>query len=69
MYGSVQSAKNLPDSVQYNSLLFNREERGRIENGQPADKAILVIIYKTGRWKFTSRHIYFGKVASIGNDP
>jgi iron complex outermembrane recepter protein len=65
VFGKVQTAKNLPDSAQYNSLLFSREEKGRIEQGQPGKKVILSVIYKTGRWEFSTRNIYFGKVASL----
>ncbi|HVG40752.1 MAG TPA: hypothetical protein VM888_03995, partial [Chitinophagaceae bacterium] len=68
VYGAIQSAKNLPDSLQYKDLLFNREERGRIEQGQPRDKVILAIIYKTGMWEFTLRNNRFGKVASVSNN-
>ncbi|MBD0294531.1 MAG: TonB-dependent receptor, partial [Flavisolibacter sp.] len=67
VYGSVQSAKNLPDSVQYRDVLFNVEERGRIEQGQPRNKIILSAIYKTGKWEFATRAVRFGKVASIYN--
>ncbi|MEJ7739492.1 MAG: hypothetical protein WKF97_18875 [Chitinophagaceae bacterium] len=67
VYGTTQSAKNLPDSVQYKDLLFNVEERGRIEQGQPRNKIILSAIYKTGKWEFATRAVHFGKVASIYN--
>jgi iron complex outermembrane receptor protein len=67
VYGTIQSARNLPDSVQYKNILFNIEERGRIEQGQPREKIILSALYKTGRWDLMFRTVCFGKVGSIYN--
>lgn len=65
IYGAVQSAKNLPDDSLYQYILINPEERGRIEQGQPFDKIILAVNYKTGKWEFAARSVHFGKAAHL----
>lgn len=45
--------------------LFNREEVGRIESGQPRTKAILSVNYGTKRWEFGLRNTYFGTVKYV----
>ena len=67
IFGVIQSAVNLPaDSLNTNTL-FTRGERGKVELGQPKDKIILNVNYKTGKWVFNVSNTRFGKTASIYN--
>jgi iron complex outermembrane recepter protein len=67
IFGEVKSAGNLSPNPQNTNTLFNRFERVRIEKGQPADKIILSLEYRIGRFGFAVRNTQFGRtvVASI----
>jgi iron complex outermembrane receptor protein len=69
IYGVVQSAGKLPDSSNYKNILFTREDKARIERGQPADKVILSAGYQKGKWKLSTSHIHYGKIAQFFTDP
>lgn len=69
IFGTIQSAKNLPDNDQYRTLLVNREERCRIEDAYPRDKIILNITYTTGKWKLNTSHFRYGSVSQKNNNP
>lgn len=68
--GTTKTTDKLPaDSLNTNTL-FNIEERGRIEQGQPRDKFSLALNYRVGKFNVVLRNTRFGRVAQIfnGND-
>lgn len=66
--GDIKTSKVLAtDPSLANGVLFNMEERGRIEQGQPRDKVSLNLNYKIGNWNVMLRNTRFGKVATIFN--
>ena len=67
IFGVIQSALNLPADTLNTNTLFSRGERGKVELGQPRDKIILNINYKTGNWTFIVNNTHFGKTAFINN--
>ena len=67
VFGVIQSADKLPaDSLNTNTL-FNREEREKIEHGQPGSKVILSANYKKGKLEFLIRSTRFGKTSAVFN--
>ena len=65
LFGEIKTAENLtPDSLNTNSL-FNRSEKTRMEKGQPRDKIILSLNYKTGRFGFLLGNTHFGKTELV----
>jgi iron complex outermembrane receptor protein len=67
LFGSIQTADNLPaDSLNTNTL-FNREEKEKIEHSQPASKIILSAIYKKGKAGMLIRCTRFGKTSIVLN--
>ena len=52
------------DKLKNDSLLFNIEEKTRLEKGQPRSKIILNLDYKTSNFIFNIRNTQFGKTAS-----
>lgn len=50
-----------------NGVLFNIEERGRLEQGQPRSKISLGFNYRINRFNFYVRSTRFGEVAAIFN--
>jgi iron complex outermembrane recepter protein len=67
IFGVIQSAANLPADPLNTNTLFTRGDRGKIEQGQPKDKIILNVNYKTGKWVFNVSNTRFGKTAFINN--
>ena len=65
IYRVDRPAKNLPDDSLHQYTIINPEERGRLEQGQPLSKIVLVVSYKKGKWEFVGRSVYFGKVAHL----
>jgi len=52
------------------TTLFDRQQRGRIETGQPQNKINLSVSYNIHRWDFLARAVRFGKVQFLHNiDP
>ena len=52
------------------ATLFDRQQRGRIETGQPQNKINLTAAYTIQRWNFLMRAVRFGKVQFLNNiDP
>jgi len=52
------------------ATLFDRQQRGRIETGQPQNKINLTASYNLHRWGFLVRAVRFGKVQFLNNiDP
>jgi iron complex outermembrane receptor protein len=67
VFGPIQSTDKLPaDSLNTNTL-FNREEREKIERGQPGSKIILSGNYKRGKLEFLIRSTRFGKTSAVFN--
>ncbi len=67
LFGDVQTTSKLPaDSLNTNTL-FNIEERGRMEHGQPDTKFALSLNYKINKWNLVFRTTRFGKVSTIFN--
>ena len=65
IFGPIQTTDKLPaDSLNTNTL-FNREEREKIENGQPISKIILSANYKKGKIGFLTRSTRFGKTSAV----
>ena len=68
-FGEIKTSNKLSaDSLNTNTL-FNREERAKVENGQPRDKIILSANYKTGKLGFQLRNTRFGKTAIVFDSP
>jgi iron complex outermembrane receptor protein len=67
LFGPIQSTDKLPaDSLNTNTL-FNREEREKIEHGQPASKIIVSANYKSGKMGILIRSTRFGKTSVVYN--
>jgi len=50
--------------------LFDRQQRGRIETGQPQNKINLTVSYSLKQWDFLARAVRFGSVQFLNNiDP
>ena len=66
------TATNVPQSMadkfaggdlkQVENILFNREERNRLETALPTEKGIFQARYAIPRWTFTGRWNYYGSV-------
>ena len=69
LFGEVKKAGNLPADSLNSNTLFGREEIGKLEEGQPADKFILSVQYKTEKIAFLLRNTRFGKTAILSNNP
>jgi len=67
VFGPIQVTDKLPaDSLSTNTL-FNREEKEKIEHGQPASKIILSTNYKSGKLEYIIRNTRFGKTSAVFN--
>ena len=60
LFGNIKTT----DKLRGDSLLFNLEEKARIEKGQPESKIILSADYMTGKFLFTLRNTRFGNIAT-----
>lgn len=50
--------------------LFDRQQRGRIETGQPNSKINLTLSYSLPKWNFMARAVRFGEIRFLNNiDP
>jgi len=65
IFGPIQSTDNLPYSL--TNTLFNREEKAKLENGQPGSKIILSADYKKGKFGILVRNTSFGKTSAVFN--
>jgi iron complex outermembrane receptor protein len=74
----IEDPKNNPSSADpganpANDLaltLFDRQQRGRIETGQPQNKINLTFSYSLKQWEFLARAVRFGSVQFLNNiDP
>jgi iron complex outermembrane recepter protein len=65
--GKIQTTAKLPNDSLNTNTLFNIEERGRIERGQPRNKVSLSLNYRVGKFGLVVRNTRFGEVATIFN--
>ena len=70
IFGDIKTTSKLPPDSLNTNTLFNIEEKGRIEQGQPDSKFSLSFNYRINKWNLVFRTTRFGKVAAIfnGND-
>jgi iron complex outermembrane receptor protein len=69
LFGDIKAAGKLtPDSINTNTL-FGREEKGKLEHGQPNNKIILSLNYKTNKFGLVVRSTRFGKTGTRFNNP
>lgn len=61
LFGDIKSAGKLSaDSINTN-ILFNREERGKLEHGQPGSKVVFSVNYKANKFGVLVRNTSFGQ--------
>ena len=74
----IESAANNPSltdptknpSSDLSAALFDRQQRSRIEVGQPKNKTNLTVNYNIGKFNFTVRAVRFGEITSLSaSDP
>jgi iron complex outermembrane receptor protein len=77
---TIQAAANNPSqgdatknpANDFNNILFDRQQRSRIEVAQPQSKFNFTTNYSLAKWNFMLRLIYWGKVQfvnAVNNDP
>jgi iron complex outermembrane receptor protein len=64
VFGPVQTTDKLTSDSSTNTL-FNREEREKIEHGQPGSKIIFSVNYRKGKLGFLIRSTRFGKTSAV----
>ena len=67
LFGDIKTT----DKLGADSVLFNIEEKARIQKGQPGSKIILSTDYRIGKFFFTFRNTFFGNTATttlLSND-
>jgi iron complex outermembrane receptor protein len=65
LFGPIQSTDKLPADTLNTNTLFNREEREKIEHGQPASKIIGSGNYRSGKMGILIRSTRFGKTSVV----
>ena len=65
IFGSIQLADSLKATTTNTNTLFNREEKEKIEHGQPGSKLILSANYKIGKFLFLIRSTRFGRTSAV----
>jgi iron complex outermembrane receptor protein len=69
VFGNIKAAGKLAaDSINSN-ILFNREERARLELGQPDSKIVFSLNYKTKKFGVLVRNTRFGETGTRFNNP
>jgi iron complex outermembrane receptor protein len=69
LFGDIKAAGKLAaDSINTN-ILFNREERARLEIGQPDSKIVFSLNYKTNKFGVLVRNTRFGETGTRFNNP
>jgi iron complex outermembrane receptor protein len=63
LYGEIRKAGKLKADSLNTATLFSREEKGKLEQGQPASKIILSLQYKTNKLGVMLRNTRFGETA------
>ena len=67
MVKEVKLSSKLPQDSLNTNTLFNIEEKGRLEGGQPRSKITFGLNYRIGKWNFNGRATRFGEVSQIFN--
>ena len=67
LFGPIQTTDKLAAHSSNENILFNREEREKIEHSQPASKIILSANYKKGKAGILIRSTRFGKTSIVLN--
>lgn len=63
MYQTRLLGLDLPQGLEdLAHIVFNREDRNRLERGQPASKILLGADWKGSRWSFFAQNVRFGSV-------
>lgn len=57
-------AANLPNNLTIQNTLFDRQEKGRLEEAQPRDKVSLNVKYSISKWVVNVRSTRYGKVGT-----
>jgi iron complex outermembrane receptor protein len=63
--GAVRLADSLRKDTINSNTLFNREERSKMENGQPGSKIIMSANYKIGKMAVLLRATRFGNTSAV----
>ena len=69
LFGNIKTAGKLTASEVNENTLFGREERARLEIGQPDSKIILSLNYKINKFGILVRNTRFGKTGIRSNTP
>jgi iron complex outermembrane receptor protein len=64
IFGPIQLADSLKTNTTNANILFDIEEREKLERGQPGSKIILSTTLSKGKFEFVSRNTRFGNTAS-----
>ncbi len=64
IFGPIQLADSLDATTTNTNILFNVEEKEKIEHGQPGSKIILSMIFSKGKFGFIFRNTRFGNTAT-----
>lgn len=67
LFGPIQTTDKLAANSSNENILFNREEREKIEHSQPASKIILSANYKKGKAGILIRSTRFGETSIVQN--
>jgi len=67
LFGPIQTTDKLAANSSNENILFNREEREKIEHSQPASKIILSANYKKGKVGILIRSTRFGETSIVQN--
>lgn len=71
LYGAIKTSDKLETIAQSVTILFNNEEKTRMEKSQPGSKIILSLTYKSGNVGLNIRNTRFGEtmIAPLTADP
>ncbi len=69
LFGDIKTTGKLKADSVNTITLFNREERGRLEHGQPDSKIVLSLNYKTNKFGVLVRNTRFGETGIRSNTP
>ncbi len=72
---AIDAAENNPGKTNpalnpandFSNILFDRQQRARIEHGTPNSKISLTASYTINKWDFMARAVRFGDVTSLNN--
>ena len=67
LFGPIQTTDKLAANSSNENILFNREEKEKIEHSQPASKIILSANYKIGKVGILIRSTRFGETSIVQN--